>query len=65
MLGEWAGPRRWAAVVVGFVGVIIIVQPEPGVFQPAALLSVAAAFCYAGYALTTRLLSATNPQPAC
>jgi drug/metabolite transporter (DMT)-like permease len=60
VLGEWAGPRRWAAVIVGFVGVIIIVQPEPDAFQPAALYSVAAAFCYAGYSLTTRLLSATE-----
>ncbi|MEX2319123.1 MAG: DMT family transporter [Bauldia sp.] len=60
ILGEWPGPRRWAGVVVGFVGVLIIVQPEPGAFQPAALYSVAAAFCYAGYALTTRTLSATE-----
>ena len=60
VLGEWAGPRRWAAILVGFIGVIIIVQPEPGAFNPAALLSVGAAFCYAGYALTTRLLSATE-----
>ncbi len=60
LLGEWAGPRRWAAVVVGFIGVIIVVQPEPGSFQPAALFSVAAAVCNAGYALTTRMLSATE-----
>ena len=60
ILGEWAGPRRWAAIVVGFVGVIIVVHPEPSAFQPAALYSVAAAFCYAGYGLTTRLLSATE-----
>jgi drug/metabolite transporter (DMT)-like permease len=60
VLGEWAGPRRWAAVVAGFVGVVVIVQPEPAAFQPAALYSVAAAFFYAGYALTTRLLSATE-----
>lgn len=60
VLGEWPGHRRWAAVVVGFIGVLIIVQPEPGAFQPAALLSVAAAFCYAGYGLTTRMLSSTE-----
>lgn len=63
VLGEWAGPRRWAAIVVGFVGVLIIVQPEPGAFKPAALLSICSAFCYSGYALTTRLLSSTeSPQ---
>ncbi|HET7715749.1 MAG TPA: DMT family transporter [Bauldia sp.] len=63
VLGEWAGPRRWAAAVIGFVGVIIVVQPGPDTFQPAALLSLGAACCYAGYNLTTRLL-ATTESPA-
>ena len=57
VLGEWAGPRRWAAAVIGFIGVLIVVQPGPATFQPAALLSLSAACCYAGYNLTTRLLS--------
>lgn len=60
ILGEWPGPRRWAAVLIGFIGVLIIIQPEPGAFRPATLLSVGAAFCYAGYGLTTRMLSATE-----
>ncbi len=60
VLGEWAGPRRWAAVVVGFAGVLVVVHPGASAFQPAALFSVAAAFCYAGYNLTTRLLSTTE-----
>ena len=60
ILGEWPGRRRWAAVVVGFIGVLIIVRPDPGGFQPAALFSLGAALCYAGYGLTTRLLSATE-----
>jgi drug/metabolite transporter (DMT)-like permease len=60
ILGEWPGPRRWAAVMIGFVGVLIIIRPEPGAFQPATLLAVGAAICYAGYGLTTRLLSTTE-----
>jgi drug/metabolite transporter (DMT)-like permease len=60
ILGEWAGPRRWAAVIVGFLGVMIVVHPSADTFQPATLLSLGAAFCNAGYALTTRLLSATD-----
>jgi len=60
LLGEWAGPRRWAAVVVGFVGVIVVVNPQPSEFHPAALFSIGAAFSYAGYALTTRMLSSTD-----
>lgn len=62
VLGEWPGIRRWMAVLVGFVGVLVIVQPGADTFQPAALWSVAAAFCFAAYNLTTRMLSLTeNP----
>jgi drug/metabolite transporter (DMT)-like permease len=64
LLGEWAGPRRWAAVVAGFVGVVIILQPDPDRFRPEALYSVAAAFSYAGYALMTRLLSVSETPTA-
>ena len=60
LLGEWAGPRRWAAIVIGFVGVLIVIRPTPAAFHPAALFSVGAAFGYAGYNLTTRMLSATE-----
>lgn len=60
LLGEWPGPRRWAAVVVGFIGVLIIVGPTTDAFQPAALLSVGAALGYSGYGITTRMLSSTE-----
>jgi drug/metabolite transporter (DMT)-like permease len=30
MLREYVGPHRWGAVVVGFIGVLIMVRPEPG-----------------------------------
>ena len=60
VLGEWPGPRRWAAVAVGFAGVLIVIRPEPASFNPAALFSVAAAFCYAGYSLSTRVLAQTD-----
>ncbi len=60
LLGEWAGPRRWAAVIIGFLGVLVVVQPEPGNFEPWALFSVATAFCNAGYAIWNRLLSSTE-----
>jgi drug/metabolite transporter (DMT)-like permease len=60
ILNEWAGPRRWAAIVVGFAGVLIVVHPSPAGFQPGVLYSVVAAFCYAGYGLTTRMLASTE-----
>lgn len=63
ILGEWAGPRRWIATVIGFVGVLIIIQPQSTTFHPAIFLSLAAAGAYAGYYLTTRMLS-TSESPS-
>src|SRR5947208_16506606 len=57
MLGEWVRWRRWTAIAVGFVGVLVVTRPEPATFQPAALLSLAAAVCYALYSISTRVLA--------
>jgi drug/metabolite transporter (DMT)-like permease len=62
VLGEWVGWRRWAAIGVGFLGVLLVVRPGLGGFQWAALLSVAAAIFYAGYGITTRLVSLSDPS---
>jgi hypothetical protein len=43
MLGEWVRWRRWAAIAVGFVGVLVVTRPGAGSFHPAALLSLSAA----------------------
>jgi drug/metabolite transporter (DMT)-like permease len=59
-LGEWIGPRRWAAIGVGFIGVIVVARPGFGAIHPAALLSVLSAMCYAVYGIMTRLLSRTD-----
>ncbi|WBL31855.1 DMT family transporter [Sinirhodobacter sp. HNIBRBA609] len=53
-LGEKLGPRRLLGIAVSFVGAMIIIRPGAGVFEPAALLALAAAFTYAGGALLTR-----------
>jgi drug/metabolite transporter (DMT)-like permease len=60
VLGEWVGPRRWAAIGVGFVGVLVVTRPGIGAVHPAALLSAGAALCYAAYALSTRILARTD-----
>jgi drug/metabolite transporter (DMT)-like permease len=60
MLGEWAGRRRWAAIVVGFIGVLVVTQPGIGGMHWAAIYSVAAMSFYALYALLTRQLTATD-----
>ena len=46
VLGEHIGWKVWAAVVLGFVGVLVMLQPGSGLFEPAALLSLIAAALY-------------------
>jgi drug/metabolite transporter (DMT)-like permease len=60
ILGEWVRWRRWTAIAVGFLGVLVVTRPGPGSFQPAALLSLGGAMCYAVYALSTRILARTD-----
>jgi drug/metabolite transporter (DMT)-like permease len=57
LLGEWPGPRRLAAIGVGFIGVLVVTRPGFGSMHPAALLVVLGCICYAFYALATRVLS--------
>lgn len=55
-LGEALGPRRIAGIVVALIGALIIIRPGSGVMSVTALLPLAAAACYAAYALLTRRL---------
>ncbi len=57
ILGEKVGWRRWSAIGVGFVGVLIILQPGTGVFSPYALVPFAAALMFAVYSLLTRYVA--------
>ncbi|HJO72836.1 MAG: DMT family transporter [Rhodospirillales bacterium] len=57
LLGEHVGPRRWAAVVVGFAGALIIVRPGQGTMEAAALMPLGAAFLFGFYQIVTRLLN--------
>lgn len=54
ILKEPVGWRRWSAIIVGFVGVLIILKPGSGVFDPAAIVPFVAALMFALYALLTR-----------
>lgn len=60
MLGEWIGPRRWIAILVGFAGVLVVIRPTTNGVHPAVLASLASALCYALYNITTRQLAATD-----
>lgn len=57
ILGEHVGWRRWCAIGVGFVGVLIILQPGVAVFSPWALVPLAAALLFALYGLLTRYVA--------
>lgn len=54
VLGEKVGWRRWAAIGIGFVGVLVILQPGVKVFSPAALIPLLSALMFALYGLLTR-----------
>lgn len=59
-LGETVGPRRWAAIAVGFIGVLVMMRPGTQAFQIASVLPLAAAFCYAGIHIITRRIGGTE-----
>ena len=61
VLGESVGWRRWAAIGVGFVGVVIILEPGFGVFQPQAVVPLMAALMFALYGLLTRFAARKDP----
>jgi len=56
MLKERIGIHRWAAVLVGFLGVLVMVRPGGGAFAWPALLCLMASFCYALSMVMTRQL---------
>lgn len=60
VLGERVGWRRWVAIGIGFVGVLIILEPGFGVFQIEALIPLIAALMFALYGLLTRFVARTD-----
>lgn len=59
-LRESVGPRRWAAVGFGLLGVLVILRPGLSVFQLAAILPLMAALFYASVHMLTRKLGGTE-----
>lgn len=60
VLGETVGPRRWVAIALGFLGVLIIVQPGTSAFQIASLLPAFAALLYGSMHMMTRKIRGTE-----
>ena len=60
LLGEWAGWRRWLAILAGFVGVLVITRPGFGAFGIGHVYALCATFSYCSYVIMTRRLGATE-----
>ncbi len=57
LLGEYIGWHRIGAIIVGFMGVLLVIQPGLGTIHPAAFLSVFSMGLYSFYVITTRFLA--------
>ncbi|MCC7046224.1 MAG: DMT family transporter [Alphaproteobacteria bacterium] len=57
LLGEKVGVRRWAAMLVGFAGALVVIRPGTAAFDPAALFPVASAAFWAFALIVTRRMS--------
>jgi drug/metabolite transporter (DMT)-like permease len=60
LLGEAVGWRRGLAVGIGFIGVLLVLQPDGGVFTAPALIALGGSFTYALSMVATRKLRETN-----
>jgi drug/metabolite transporter (DMT)-like permease len=60
VLGENVGWRRWAAVIAGFVGVMIALNPSAQSFTPAAMVAIAGSFSFSILMICTRLVRGTS-----
>lgn len=63
LLKERVGPRRWAAVVAGFIGVVVVLQPDGAGLGPASMLALGSAVAFALIIIMTRTLTVTESVP--
>ena len=61
VLGEVVRLRRWSAVLVGFLGVLIIVRPGTSGFSTASLIAIGAAALSGGVTISIKYLARTEP----
>ncbi len=60
VLREKVGPRRWTAIVIGFIGTLIIIRPGADIFGPGALVALASTVFWAISLLCVKVLSRTD-----
>ncbi len=63
LLKERVGPRRWTAVLLGFIGVVIVLQPSGAGFGLPSLYALGSALAFAVLIILTRVLTATENVP--
>jgi drug/metabolite transporter (DMT)-like permease len=64
LLGETVGIRRWSAVLVGFIGVLVMVRPGSGVFGQVALVALGGTLLYSLAMVFVRRLGRTESTGA-
>lgn len=65
LLGERVGPRRWTAIAIGLVGVLVVLRPRgEGMLTMAGLMVLLAALGYAASAITVRILARSDSTQA-
>ncbi|MEM7208603.1 MAG: DMT family transporter [Pseudomonadota bacterium] len=64
VLGERVGKRRWTAVTIGFIGMLIVIRPGPGILDSGGAYMLVATLCIALTTTVIRYLSATD-DPVC
>ena len=65
ILGERVGPRRWTAIGIGLLGVLVVLRPTgEGVLSTAGLAVLVAAAGYAVSAITVRVIARTDSTQA-
>ncbi|MGE0226385.1 MAG: DMT family transporter [Acetobacteraceae bacterium] len=60
LLGEVVGVRRWAAVIAGLIGVLVVVRPGSAGFEPAALYGLASSTCWSLALIITRKMAGSD-----
>jgi drug/metabolite transporter (DMT)-like permease len=60
ILGETVGIRSWLAIVVGFLGVVLVAQPSADGVDPAMILAIVSALAYSAQSLLARKLGSTE-----
>lgn len=61
LLGEVVGWRRWSAICIGLIGVLLILSPRSESFNPMVILPLVCALAGAFYGILTRLVSRDDP----